>query len=108
MDNNGEQQWLIQFGGPNNYECAIDLAVDSSGNVYITGSVYGDFDGQTNNGVSYDVYIVKYNSSGVKQWSRLFGSAYGDIAGGIATDSSGNIYLTGAYNPMPSDNRNNI
>jgi len=98
MNNNGEQQWLTEFGGPNNYVGAKDLAVDDSGNVYITGSVYGDLDGQTNNGVSNDVYITKYNNSGAKQWTRLFGSPYGDMAGGIAASSDGHVYVTGSIN----------
>jgi hypothetical protein len=108
LDNAGTDQWIINTP-KSTYGYSNDLAVDqNNGDIYLTGSHYGDFDDQTNSGVSYDVYIVKYNSSGIKQWSRLYGSAYGDGAGGVATDSAGNIYLTGSYNGMPSDNRENI
>jgi hypothetical protein len=40
--------------------------VDGSGNVYAAGSTYGALDGNSNAGSS-DLFVVKYNSSGVKQ-----------------------------------------
>ena len=44
------------------------ITSDSSGNVYVTGSTVGALDGNTSAG-GYDLFIVKYNSSGVKQWT---------------------------------------
>ena len=70
------------------------VAVDSSGNVYITGATYGDLDGNTNAG-STDIFIAKYDSSGTKLWTKLFGTSGEDYGSGIAVDSSGNAYITG-------------
>jgi len=37
------------------------VAVDSSGNIFVTGSTEGGMDGNTNSGKS-DIFLVKYNS----------------------------------------------
>ena len=55
----------------------------------------GAFDGNTAAGGD-DIFLVKYNSSGTKQWTKTYGSSRGDTAkGGVATDSSGNAYVAG-------------
>ena len=51
-------------------------------------------DGNTSAGSS-DLFVVKYNSSGTKQWTKQLGTSSNDYAFGVATDSSGNIYVTG-------------
>jgi len=43
-----------------------------------------------------DLFVTKYNSSGVKLWTRQLGVADGMTMGrGISSDSSGNVYVTG-------------
>ncbi|MDP7630100.1 MAG: SBBP repeat-containing protein, partial [SAR324 cluster bacterium] len=51
--------------GTSSDDYANGVAVDSSGNVYAAGYTYGALDGS--NAGSYDLFVVKYNSSGVKQ-----------------------------------------
>ncbi len=68
--------------------------MDASGNVYVTGRSYGAFDGHSNSG-SYDMFLIKYNSSGTKQWSKLLGTSNYDVGYGVSVDSSGNVYVTG-------------
>ena len=60
----------------------------------MTGGTDGDLDGNTNLG-SYDIFLVKYNSSGTKQWTKQLGTTSSDYGFGVTTDSSGNIYVTG-------------
>ena len=57
-------------------------------------SKQGGLDGNTNAG-SADLFVVKYNSSGTKQWTKQLGSSSRDYDYGVATDSSGNVYVTG-------------
>ena len=52
--------------GTSSIDIANGVAVDSSGNVYAAGYTSGALDGNTNAG-GYDLFVVKYNSSGVKQ-----------------------------------------
>ena len=75
------------------------VTTDSSGNIYVTGSTSGlinyvGLDGNTSLGSS-DIFLVKYNSSGTKQWTKQLGTPYSDSGNGVSTDSSGNIYVTG-------------
>ena len=60
----------------------------------MTGVTNGGLDGNTSAG-SKDLFVVKYNSSGTKQWTKQLGSSIADYATGVATDSSGNVYVAG-------------
>jgi len=73
---------------------ANGVATDSSGNVYVTGGTKGGLDGNTSAG-NTDLFVVKYNSSGTKQWTKQLGSSSDDYANGIVTDSSGSVYISG-------------
>jgi hypothetical protein len=90
---NGTKQWTKQLGTSSD-DLASGVATDSSGNVYVTGGTYGGLDGNTNAGNS-DLFVVKYNSSGTKQWTKQLGSASRDYDYGVATDSSRNVYVSG-------------
>ena len=84
---------------PGTYQLATNdyangVATDSSGNVYVTGGTKGGLDGNTSAG-NTDLFVVKYNSSGTKQWTKQLGSSGLDSANGITIDSSGNVYVTG-------------
>jgi len=63
----------------------------------VTGYTKGDLDGNTSSG-SYDMFLVKYNSSGTKQWTKQLGTSLTDYGTGVSVDSSDNIYVTGFTN----------
>ncbi|EQB62961.1 MAG: NHL repeat containing protein [candidate division Zixibacteria bacterium RBG-1] len=88
---NGDILWVRCYNGPgNNYDIAYDLAVDGSGNVYVTGFCNG--------GEAIDDYAtIKYGPDGETLWVRLYnGPGNGqDIAYALAVDGSGNVYVTG-------------
>ena len=92
-DSGGIKQWVQQFG-TSYVDHARGIATDTSGNVYVTGYTWGGLHGNTNVG-SDDLFVVKYDSEGIKQWVQQLGSSSYDYAQGIATDTSGNVYVTG-------------
>ena len=88
----GDQQWAKRYNGPaNSTEQANSIAVDGSGNVYVTGYSSG---GNTS---LFDYATIKYNSSGVQQWVQRYNGpgSVDDKANALALDISGNIYVTG-------------
>ena len=92
-NSSGTKQWTNQLGSSSR-DSANDVATDSSGNIYVTGTTYWELDGNTSAGKA-DLFVVKYNSSGTKQWTKQNGTDRYDEARGVATDSSGNVYVVG-------------
>jgi len=89
------------------------VAVDSSGNVYVTGMFSSStlsFGGASNDvnlttRGGNDFFVVKYNSNGVAQWAKnpVSGSGTGaDYGYGVAVDSSGNVYVSGYFTSSTS------
>ncbi len=76
------------------YDYGLDIAVDSSGNVYVSGFSTGPLDGETYVGGS-DVIIAKYDSNGQALWHDQFGSVESEDGENIALDNQGNIYISG-------------
>ena len=96
-NSSGNKQWTRLFGTSSSdvtSDGGKGINVDSSGNVYVTGHTYGGLDGNTNSG-DYDIFLVKYNSSGTKQWLRQLGTSSEDRGNSVSSDSSGNVYVTG-------------
>jgi Beta-propeller repeat len=96
-DSAGQEQWVRTYGGTGN-DTAVAIAVDDSGNVYVTGSV---LDAESD----YDYVTIKYNSAGDEQWVAPYnGPGNGsDSAKAIVVDKSGNVYLTGTSHASAND-----
>lgn len=89
----GILQWTAIYNGTAlKNDRAVDLSVDASGNVYVTG--------ESANSLNDDIVTVKYNSSGIQQWVAVFnGSANkNDSPDDMTIDNSGNIYVTAQTN----------
>jgi uncharacterized delta-60 repeat protein len=90
-DPQGKEQWVARYNGPDNgFDFAMDLALDSKGNIYVSG---------------YTSYIsllasyvtVKYNQQGEEQWVARYEGAEGSVnnAAALTVDKMSNVYVTG-------------
>jgi len=101
----GAPLWTNSYNGPDRtrLDHGAGVAVDSSGNVFVTGVSYEE------SGTSYDFATLKYSSAGVPLWTNRYngpGDFYDDGVAGIAVDSNGNVFITGSsleYNLFVGD-----
>ncbi|NJL78271.1 MAG: hypothetical protein HC917_04400 [Richelia sp. SM2_1_7] len=86
------EPWTQQLGTEGD-DFSNSIAVDSAGNVYITGYTDGSLGGD--NAGYYDAWLAKYDSSGNQLWKTQLGTEIDDISYSVAVDGSGNIYISG-------------
>ncbi|TFF87944.1 MAG: hypothetical protein EU548_09540 [Promethearchaeota archaeon] len=90
VDQNGNEVWtkIWDAGG---VEATAGVAVDILGNIYVTGS--------TTYGVGImDMFLIKYNALGIKEWNLTRGVASKSSFGHkIAFDSSLTPYIVGTH-----------
>ncbi len=106
LDAAGNFVWAKKLGGTSDYDQSRSIAVDASGNVYITGDFYGTtdfdpgpavFDLTSAYDLSPDVFISKLDASGNFVWAKQLGGLYNDDAYAITVDGNGNVYTTGNF-----------
>lgn len=103
LDSNGNFIWAKKMGGGSS-DYGYSLALDSSDNIYTTGSFQGtsDFDpGEETFNLSSkgssDIFISKLDTSGNFLWAKQIGGTEADSGYNIAVDIIGNIYTTGLF-----------
>ena len=101
----GTYGWSHSIGGTG-YDCGYGVTADGNGNVYVTGAFngtvnfaqdWGESESKTSAGGN-DAFVTKVNSDGTYGWTRRMGSTGHDLGFAMATDNSGNLYVTGAFN----------
>ncbi len=90
-DSNGVEQWVAVYSGSgNDRDSANDIAVDGSGNVFVTGYAYAP-------GNNQDCVTIMYDASGTEQWVNVYDGTANDKDEGYALviDGSSNVFVTG-------------
>ena len=112
LTGNGDYDWLIvkyntsgQVVWAKNYgstlgDFADGVALDASGNVYVTGFFNGTMSVQgitvTSRGI-FDVFLAKFDSNGILLWLKAAGGTSSDQAHGVVVDGQGNVGITGEF-----------
>ncbi|MBK8701226.1 MAG: hypothetical protein IPN29_17480 [Saprospiraceae bacterium] len=103
INNEGKKQWIKTYGGSND-DIGTSIVKANDNGFIITGytkSIDFDFEG-LNNG-SEDIFVLKINEKGEKQWIKTFGSYGIDFASAIICDETNGYILTGGYNHNSGD-----
>lgn len=102
-DTSGSKEWgkLLIPENPSgevySYVSVNSMVLDGDDNIYIGGYTEGHLDGQQLSG-SIDTFIIKYNSNGDIQWTKLIGSSgFETLGADLVLDSQNNLYVLGSY-----------
>jgi hypothetical protein len=102
----GTVLWAAQIAGTSLDDIGQGIATDSSGNVFVTGYYNSALNlyntgGTTGATLAYsgsqDCFIAKYTSAGAVSWAARIASSGSEVGWAIATDTSGNVFVTGVY-----------
>lgn len=95
--------WASYYGGSANDQI-LSTTIDANGNIFATGTTASTTNiaaggvGQTTIGGGTDVFVLKVNSLGQRQWATYYGGTGDDQGKTIACDKFGNIYVSGSTN----------
>jgi PKD repeat protein len=118
LNASGDLVWVKSMGGGFN-AYGRDIAVDASGNLYITGSYENTVDldpgpgssSFTSNG-SADIFILKLNAGENLECAKTIGSTDYDYGFSLELDVQGNVYFTGTFGGVadfdPGPGTNNL
>ena len=99
FDSASAHLWSRRFGGADS--CAgRAIAVDATGDVFVTGSLRGSVDfggGALTSAGGDDVFLVKFDANCFHLWSRRAGDTGDDVGRSVAVDGAGNLLVTGSF-----------
>jgi DNA-binding beta-propeller fold protein YncE len=95
----GTREWVRIFGTMEDESQFGGIAVDeSAGEIYLVGGSRGNFGGNSHAALD-DIAMTKFDASGSRQWSRLEGGNYFDVARDVALDpETRDFYVVGGAN----------
>lgn len=103
LDADGDLVWARSWGAGGE-DCGLGVAVDGSGNAFVTGYFNETVDFDPGPGTAeltstgrQDAFVVKLDAAGNLVWARHLGGSSWDRGSGIAVDGSGNSHVTGSF-----------
>ena len=99
FDADGNHVWSKRFGDGST-QLPWGATVDGAGSVIVTGEFDGTVDfggGVLTSAGNNDIFVAKLDAAGSHVWSQRFGGSLAEGASSVATDASGNVYLTGYF-----------
>ncbi len=92
-------QWIKSAGGVSPDQ-AVDLTIDNSNNLFVTGMFFGETQLGKKKLISdgsSDIFLAQFNDKGKLIWAKKIGGTSIDCVHSIQLDSKGNVYLCGQY-----------
>lgn len=88
-NNDGEQQWVSYYDGPNNLDDdPTAITLDTEGNIYVCGE-------SNREGSHFKFIVVKYNPAGDYQWEYVYDINESSIAHNVWADVTSGVYAAG-------------
>ncbi len=111
LDTDGNFAWAGSMGSANGDDAGLGIAVDSSSNVYLTGSWGASFLGaagandfdpgsgavKLSHAGGSDVFVLKLDANRNLAWAKNIGGPDYEVGYDIAVDASGSVYTTGYF-----------
>jgi uncharacterized repeat protein (TIGR01451 family) len=101
FNSNGVRLWGTYYGGGGT-DRGLSVNVNLIGDVFLAGDASSNTNistvgthQSTIGGGTYDAYLVKFNSNGVRQWGTYYGGSGSDAGLSSCIDQNGNLYLAG-------------
>ncbi len=103
FNTDGTYVWT-KIWGSTDRDTVNDIALDSSGNIYLAGvfrntvnfDTTGGTDNQTSVGLD-DAFLTRYNADGTYGWTKTWGSTTNDFSFNIRVSPSNDVYIIGSY-----------
>jgi hypothetical protein len=99
FDAAGSHLWSMAFGDAAD-QIGYSAAIDSSGNIFVTGDLSGPTDfggGSLPCAGGRDIFLARFGADSNHHWSMCFGDGSDQTGSHVATDGSGNILITGWF-----------
>lgn len=96
----GDTAWVRIYNYADSLDQAFDIAVDNTGNVYVTGRSRGL-------GTGSDIATIKYYPNGDTAWVRRYNGPVGDggdTGYGVEVDALGNVFVAGTSTGIGTGN----
>lgn len=97
-DANGNELWVARYDGPGSLrDNAVAVAVNSAGEVFVTGTADSNYHDS-------NYTTIKYDSDGNELWVAYYAEGYhGNMPAAMAIDAASNVYVTGWSDGITTD-----